>query len=94
MQKEHGFSWTERKPRIPGWLACFLCVTVVFPIMQMLIALAKSRDARWLWHPWASLFSALGVLWGLKTYAFASKDKKLIHSLQPRQKLEKEINPR
>jgi hypothetical protein len=26
-------------------------------------------------------------LWGLKTYAFAAKDKKLIHSLQPRQKL-------
>ncbi len=87
MQKEHGFSWTERKPRIPGWLACLLCVTFVFPFLQMLVALVRTRDARWLWHPWASVFSALGVLWGLKTYTFAAKDQKLIHSLQPRQKL-------
>jgi hypothetical protein len=88
MQKEHGFSWTERKPRIPGWLACLLCATFIFPILQMLVALAKSRDTRWFWHPWASFASALGVLWGLQTYTFAAKDKKLIHSLQPRQKLE------
>ena len=54
----------------------------------MLVALAKSRDTRWFWHPWASFASALGVLWGLQTYTFAAKDKKLIHSLQPRQKLE------
>ncbi len=88
MQKAHGFSWTERKPRIPGWLACVLCATFVFPFLQMLVALAKSRDARWLWHPWASVASALGVAWGLQTYMFASKGKKLIHELQPRQKLE------
>jgi glycosyltransferase involved in cell wall biosynthesis len=88
MQKEHGFSWTERKPRIPGWLACFLCITFVFPFLQMLIALGRTRDARWLWHPWASVASAAGVAWGLQTYAFAAKDKKLIHNLQPRQKLE------
>lgn len=87
MQKEHGFSWTERKPRIPGWLACVLCATVVFPVIQMFVALAKSRDKRWLWHPFASFCSAVGVLWGLQTYAAASKDKKLIHKLQPRQKL-------
>lgn len=88
MQKAHGFSWTERKPRIPGWLASFLCFTLVVPICQTLIQLAKTRDKRWLWHPWASFFSALGVLWGLQTYMFAAKDKKLIHKLQPRQKLE------
>jgi glycosyltransferase involved in cell wall biosynthesis len=88
MQKEHGFSWTERKPRIPGWLACLLCATFIFPILQMLLELGKSRDARWFWHPWASFASAIGVLWGLQTYAFAAKDKKLIHSLQPRQKLD------
>ncbi|HEU6448132.1 MAG TPA: glycosyltransferase [Verrucomicrobiae bacterium] len=88
MQKEHGFSWTERKPRIPGWLACALCVTFIAPVFQMLIQLARTRDLRWLWHPWASFFSALGVLWGLQTYAMAAKDKKLIHKLQPRQKLE------
>ena len=88
MQKEHGFSWTKRKPRIPGWLACLLCITFIFPFLQMLVELGKSRDARWLWHPWASFASALGVLWGLQTYASAAKDKKLIHNLQPRQKLE------
>ncbi|HEU5397527.1 MAG TPA: hypothetical protein VFV81_10180, partial [Verrucomicrobiae bacterium] len=88
MQKVHGFSWTERKPRIPGWLASILCFTVVVPFFQMLVKLAQSRDSRWLWHPWASFFSALGVLWGMQTYAVAAKDKKLIHNLQPRQKLE------
>jgi glycosyltransferase involved in cell wall biosynthesis len=87
MQKEHGFSWTERKPRIPGWLACLLCATFIFPFLQMLAALARTRDVRWLWHPWASFASALGVLWGLQTYLFASKDGKLIHKLQPRQAL-------
>ncbi|HKI68035.1 MAG TPA: glycosyltransferase family 2 protein [Verrucomicrobiae bacterium] len=87
MQKEHGFSWTERKPRMPGWLACILCATFVVPLVQTLIALARTRDARWLWHPWASLASALGALWGLHTYFFRAKDKTLIHDLQPRQKL-------
>jgi glycosyltransferase involved in cell wall biosynthesis len=87
MQKEHGFSWTERKPRIPGWLACFLCATFIFPVLLMFVELCKSRDARWLWHPWASFCSALGVLWGIQTYLFRAKDKKLIHSLQPRQGL-------
>jgi hypothetical protein len=87
MQKEHGFSWTARKPRIPGWLACLLCVTWVVPLWQTAAALVRTRDVRWLWHPWASFFSALGVLWGLQTYFFRAKDKKLIHALQPRQTL-------
>jgi hypothetical protein len=87
MQKEHGFSWTERQPRIPGWLACLLCITFVFPFLQMLAALARTRDARWLWHPWAGFASALGVAWGLQTYHFQAGNKKLIHNLQPRQKL-------
>jgi glycosyltransferase involved in cell wall biosynthesis len=90
MQKEHGFSWTERKSRIPGWLACLYCATFAVPVLQMLIALARTRDARWLWHPWASFCSALGVLWGIQTYFFQGKDKKLIHSLQPRQGLKPE----
>lgn len=88
MQKEHGFSWTERKPRIPGWLACLLCLTVIWPCVETAAALIRTGDRRWLWHPWACFASALGVLWGLQTYAVAAKDKKLIHKLQPRQKLE------
>jgi glycosyltransferase involved in cell wall biosynthesis len=87
MQKEHGFSWTERKPRIPGWLAVFLCATLVVPVLQMLMALVRTRDRRWLWHPWTCFFSAWGVVTGAWIYFRRSKDKKLIHSLQPRQDL-------
>jgi glycosyltransferase involved in cell wall biosynthesis len=86
MQKEHGFSWTERKPRIPGWLACFLAVTVIWPCVQALVGLLRTGNRLWLWHPPTCFFSALGVLWGIQTHLF-SKDKKLIHKLQPRQEL-------
>jgi glycosyltransferase involved in cell wall biosynthesis len=87
MQKEHGFSWTERKPRIPGWLACLLCATFIVPFFQTIVGLLRTRDLRWLWHPWASFFSALGVLWGVQTYWRSARDAKLIHKLQPRQTL-------
>lgn len=87
MQKEYGFSWTERKPRIPGWLACALCFTLFVPCIQMVQGLARSGDMRWLWHPWASFFSAWGVLSGWWIYKRRGNDKKLIHSLQPRQTL-------
>lgn len=87
MQKQHGFSWTERKPRIPGWLAVLLCLTVVVPVLQTIIALFRSGDKRWLWHPWTSFFSAWGVITGAWIYFRRGKDKKLIHSLQPPQKL-------
>ena len=88
MQKQHGFSWTERKPRIPGWLAVLLCVTVVVPVLQMIVKLIRTGDRRWLWHPWTCFFSAWGVISGTWIYWRRGNDKKLIHSLQPRQKLD------
>jgi len=87
MQKEHGFSWTERKPRVPGWLACLLCISIIVPTCQAIAGLARSGDKRWLWHPLASFVSALGVLWGVQTYFFRAKDKKLLQNLYPRQTL-------
>ena len=87
MKKEYGFSWTERKPRIPGWLACALCATFVVPTLQMVGGLVRSGDRRWLWHPWASVLSAWGVFSGWRIYRKRGGDKKLIHDLQPRQTL-------
>jgi glycosyltransferase involved in cell wall biosynthesis len=88
MQREYGFSWTERKPRIPGWLACIACATLIVPLIQMIVGLVRTRDVRWLWHVPASFLSALGVLTGWWIYKRHGGDKKLIHSLQPRQTLE------
>jgi glycosyltransferase involved in cell wall biosynthesis len=88
MQKQHGFSWTERKPRIPGWLAVILCLTVLVPVMQTMAALLRTGDRRWLWHPWACFFSAVGVISGALIYIRRRNDEKLIHSLQPKQKLD------
>jgi len=87
MKKEYGFSWTERKPRIPGWLACALCATFVVPTLQTISALVRTGDRRWLWHPWASALSAWGVFSGWRIYRKRGGDKKLIHDLQPRQTL-------
>jgi hypothetical protein len=50
--------------------------------------LIRSGDRRWLWHPWACVFSAWGVISGAWIYFRRRKDKKLIHSLQPEQKLD------
>jgi glycosyltransferase involved in cell wall biosynthesis len=85
MAKEYGFSWTQRKPRVPGWLACACCASFVVPFFQMLSGLTRTGDRRWLWHPFASFASAWGVLTGWWIYRRRSGDKKLIHSLQPRQ---------
>jgi glycosyltransferase involved in cell wall biosynthesis len=93
MQKQHGFSWTERKPRIPGWLAVLFCLTLVVPVLQTIGALIRSGDRRWLWHPWACFFSACGVISGAWIYFRRGKDQKLIHSLQPKQKLEDAPKP-
>ncbi|MCI0744297.1 MAG: glycosyltransferase family 2 protein [Verrucomicrobia subdivision 3 bacterium] len=87
MQKQYGFSWTERKPRVPGWFACAWCASFFLPCAQMLVGLVRSGDLRWLWHPWASWASAYGVLSGWWIYKRRGGDRKLIHSLQPRQVL-------
>ena len=79
------FTWTEQKPRVPGWLACFYGISFIGPFFHMLLGFYKDRDWRWVWHPIASFLSTLGVMWGTTTY-FLQKDKKqLVASLQPRQ---------
>jgi glycosyltransferase involved in cell wall biosynthesis len=87
MKKEYGFSWTERKPRLPAWAACAWCVSLVFPALQAIGGLLRTGDVRWLWHPFASFFSVWGVVSGWWIYQRRGGDKKLIHSLQPRQTL-------
>jgi len=87
MTKEYGFSWTQRKPRVPGWFACACCISLGIPILQMINGFVRTGDPRWRWHPVASIYSALGVLSGWWIYKRRAGDKKLIHSLQPRQKL-------
>jgi glycosyltransferase involved in cell wall biosynthesis len=94
MQKQHGFSWTEQKPRLPGWLAVLLCLTLVVPVLQTIGGLLRSGDRRWLWHPWACFFSACGVISGAWIYFRRGKDQKLIHSLQPEQKLDDAPEPK
>jgi len=61
---------------------------VVVPVLQMIINLVRTGDRRWLWHPWTCFFSAWGVISGAFIYWRRGKDQKLIHSLQPRQKLD------
>jgi glycosyltransferase involved in cell wall biosynthesis len=87
MKKEYGFSWTERKPRLPAWAACAWCASFVLPSLQAISGLVRTRDVRWLWHPWASLASVCGVASGWWIYKRRGNDRKLIHSLQPRQTL-------
>jgi glycosyltransferase involved in cell wall biosynthesis len=87
MKREYGFSWVERKPRLPAWAACAWCVSGLLPTLQAIRGLIRSGDVRWLWHPFASFFSVLGVLSGWWIYKRRGGDKKLIHSLQPKQTL-------
>src|SRR6185503_14765775 len=44
MTKEYGFSWTERKPRLPAWAACAWCGTIVLPSFQMVAGLIRTGD--------------------------------------------------
>ncbi len=87
MQKEYKFSWTERKPRMPAWLACACCLTFIVPTFQTIVGLIRTGDWRWLWHPFASFASVYGVLSGWWIYKRKSNDRYLIHSLQPKQTL-------
>jgi hypothetical protein len=68
-------SWLKQKPPVPGWLACFYCVSFVGPIYHTLLGLARDRDARWLWHLPASVGSILGTAWGWFTHRARTKDQ-------------------
>lgn len=89
MYQKFKFSWAKQKPPVPGWLACLYCGTFIGPIYHTVLGLFRTGDTRWLWHPLASFASVLGVVWGVETHFFHSKEKDLIRKLQPKQTLEK-----
>ncbi len=90
MYRKFQFSWAKQKPPVPGWLACLYCGTFIGPMYHTILGLLKSGDIRWLWHPLASFVSVWGVIWGVQTHYFHSKEKDLIQKLQPQQTLKQD----
>jgi glycosyltransferase involved in cell wall biosynthesis len=86
-RREFKFSWLEKKPRIPGWLACVYGLTFVGPLYHALVGLMRDKDVRWLWHIPTSFVSVLGIVWGYVTHRLRPNEKRLVSSLQPRQTL-------
>jgi glycosyltransferase involved in cell wall biosynthesis len=89
MYKKFKFNWSKQSPPVPGWLACLYCVSVIGPLYHTVRGVIKTGDLRWCWHPLASVVSALGVAWGVKTHFFHSHEKDIVSKLQPIQKLDK-----
>jgi glycosyltransferase involved in cell wall biosynthesis len=87
VQEEAKTNWMREKPLVPLWLAVLYCATIVGPIYHTIIGLVRDRDACWLWHVPASVASVLGDVWGVLTYKWRGKDRKLIAELQPKQTL-------
>jgi glycosyltransferase involved in cell wall biosynthesis len=79
-------SWMKQKPPVPGWLACFYCVSFIGPIYHTLLGLFRDRDWRWLWHLPASLGSIGGTVWGWFTHRARAKNRS-IADLQVKQTL-------
>ena len=86
LKRNSDLSWTRMNPRMPGWVACLLCATLVVPLAQTLRGLARTGDIRWLWHPLASFLSVLGVAWGILTHVFTKRTAEAEASLQPVQR--------
>ena len=82
-------SWTELNPRVPSWVACLYCVSIVGPLYHVLLGLMKTRHPAWLWHLIACPASVLGVTWGVLTYLRTGRNPDVEARLQPRQQLEK-----
>lgn len=88
LQNQH-VSWTNEHPRMPGWMACVACGTVIVPIFQAFSGWIRTGDRRWLWHPLASLLSAIGVAWGILTFLISKRTSDAEAALQPTQKISK-----
>lgn len=82
--KSAGISWSEWNPTMSPIIACIVCATLIFPLWHGIRNAIKSRDARWLWHPVASLLSVLGIAWGIVTYKMSPKTKDFEATLQPK----------
>jgi glycosyltransferase involved in cell wall biosynthesis len=78
-------SWTQMNPAMSPLGACCYCVSVVGPLFHCLRFLMKTHDARWLWHPAASLLSVFGLAWGVMTYYLTRHSADNEARLQPRQ---------
>ncbi len=84
-----GDSWTRMNPRVPAWLACLYCVSLLGPLYHTVRGLVRTRDIRWLWHPLACLASVFGLTWGVVTYLTSARSADAEASLQPVQKLDR-----
>jgi glycosyltransferase involved in cell wall biosynthesis len=89
LKNKNDLSWTRMNPRMSDWLACILCGTLVIPLAQTMRGIFKTGDVRWLWHPFASFISVLGIAWGLLTFAFSKRTADAEASLQPVRKIPK-----
>jgi glycosyltransferase involved in cell wall biosynthesis len=87
VQTEMPVNWMRERPPVPLWLAAVYCLTLIGPLWHTLRGLICNRDLRWLWHLPACLGSVLGNTWGVFTYNWRGKDKKLIAELQVKQTL-------
>ena len=89
LKNKNNLSWTRMNPQMPGWAACLLCATLVVPLAQTVRGLLKTGDARWLWHPLASVISVLGVAWGCLTFVLSKRTVDVEANLQPVQRISK-----
>jgi glycosyltransferase involved in cell wall biosynthesis len=89
LQNKSDLSWARQNPRMPGWMSCLLCATLIVPLAQAVRGLIKTGDMRWLWHPFASLISALGIAWGILTFMSSKRTADAEARLQPIQRIPK-----
>ena len=87
VQEEVKANWMNEKPSVPLWLAVIYCITFIGPLWHTVSGLIRSGDARWLWHLPACIGSVLGDAWGVFTYRWCAKDRRLIAKLRVNQTL-------
>ena len=87
VQEEMPVNWMKEKPPVPLWLAAVYCVTFFGPAFHTLRGIIRDRDARWLWHLFASPASVAGNAWGVWTYQRNKHKKNLVAELKPEQTL-------
>ncbi|MGN6644352.1 MAG: glycosyltransferase [Verrucomicrobiota bacterium] len=87
VRREFGGVWLERKPAVPGWLACLYCISIIGPLFHTVRGVFRDGDFRWLWHLPGCIASVLGAVWGGVTHWRRAHDSQLISKLQPHQTL-------
>ena len=92
VRAETKVSWMNHQAAVPGWVAALYCGSIIAPMYHVLLGLVRDRDVRWLWHPFASLGSLLGTLWGWQTQKSRGDDAN-IHDLRVDQSLREKPKP-